>query len=121
MGKKEIELAYKEVFDVLNKHRDICNYDLNEIERKSECHIVGLKLKEDYRFDIDPKSIDNPNYHRFLYDNLVLMMFNEKTTYNISWEDKDRKPHNELLLCINFPTGAYIFGDDYLVSIFLYG
>jgi len=42
----------------------------------------------------------------------------EKYGRHISWSDDGKQPEDELLLVISFPTGAYIFGDDYPTEFF---
>ena len=42
----------------------------------------------------------------------------KKYKRTISWSDSGEQPNDELLLLIKFPTGAYIFGDDYPTDLF---
>jgi len=42
----------------------------------------------------------------------------EKYQRTISWSDNGDQPDDELLLLIKFPTGAYIFGEDYPTDLF---
>jgi len=109
--------AYSETLGVLNKNKDLCVFDVKSLEFQSERHLFGLKLKEVYGFEIDVKRIASVDWFR-INDYLSLGRFGEKYGRTVSWSDDDQQPSDELLLLISFPTGAYIFGDDYPRSLF---
>lgn len=109
--------AYIEIFELIKKYEDMCVFDLVDLERKSQHHLLGIELKEMYGFNIDPKivhSLDYINFGRYMN----LCQWGEGTSREISWSDNGEQPGNELLLSISFPTGAYIFGDDYPKDLF---
>jgi len=109
--------AYAEILKVLKKHKDICIFDIEDLERKAKIHLFGLQLKEEYGLDIDPKCIYDLHYQRF-GNFMVIDWFGEKYRKTISWSDDGRQPDDELLLKIGFSTGAYIFGEDYPTDLF---
>lgn len=113
----ETKKAYKEILDVLSKYKDICNYSIDDLRNKSEEHLFGLELKEKYGFDIDPTEISSLDWNRF-GDYRSIGLYGEKYRRTISWSDDEKQPKDEVLLDINFSTGAYIFGDDYPEEIF---
>ena len=47
-----------------------------------------------------------------------LAKYGEKYRRTISWSDDGRQPDDEWLYVISFPTGPYIFGDDYPSNFF---
>jgi hypothetical protein len=109
--------AYNEIFQTLEKHKDVCAFDLDELKITSKLHIFGLELKEKYGFDIEPKDIHSLDWIKLgEYSNISV--WGEKSGRTISYPDDGRQPENEQLLYISFPTGAYIFGEDYPVDLF---
>lgn len=113
----ETEKAYKAIFKLLKKHRDLIVLDIDRLEIKSKFHLFGIKLKEEYGFDIDPKSINNLQWQK-LNDNISIGWYGDKYGRKIGWSDDGTQPTDELLLDICFPTGAYIFGGDYPKEFF---
>lgn len=109
--------AYSEILKTLRKYKDVCVFDIDELDRKAKCHLFGLKLKEEYGFDIDPKTISSLEWVR-LREYITLGLWGEKYHRTISWSDDGSQPDGELLLEIRFSTGAYIFGDDYPTNLF---
>lgn len=114
---EESKKMYSEILYILEKYADDCVYDIEDLKQKSECHLFGLKLKEIYGLDIEPKRITSTDYIRF-GEYISIGMWGEKHRRTISWSDDDRQPKDELLLCIGFSTGAYIFGQDYPTDLF---
>lgn len=117
MNYEESKKMYSEILSILDKYSDNCIYDIRDLKQKSECHLFGIKLKEIYGLNIDPKIINSSNYIRF-GGYMSIGMWGEKYKRTIAWPDDDRQPEDELLLCIGFPTGAYIFGRDYPTDLF---
>ena len=114
----KIKKAYSDIFELMRKHEDICSFDsINELERKSKCHLFGVELKEKYGLDIDPKNIKSLDYIS-LGEYVSVGWWGEKYKREISWSDDGTQPEDELLLRIYFSTGAYIFGKDYPTKLF---
>jgi hypothetical protein len=113
--------AYKEILSVIKKHKDICIFDIEDLEGKAKLHLFGLELKETYGLNIIPETvysfdwIDCGKYKK-------IGLFGEKYNRKISWSDNDNQPTDERILLIQFPTGAYIFGNynnkDYPIEFF---
>lgn len=117
--------AYQEILDVCEKYPDFDNKysyrDIRDMARSAKSHLLliewyekyGLKLSHDYR-PSEYNYIKHSEYIVFSYFNDAQA---EKDSGNsgkyISWPDDDRQPKNEWLVNISFPTGAYIFGEDY--------
>ena len=45
---EEAKRAYEEIFEVIEKHGDLCVFNVVNLKREAECHIFGLELKEKY-------------------------------------------------------------------------
>lgn len=109
--------AYAEILNILNKYKDICNYDISNLKSIAERHLFGLELKENYGLNIDPKNIYYSNYYKH-NDYMGVGWWGKKHQRTIGWPDNDKQPKNELLCYISFSTGAYIFDEDYPKELF---
>lgn len=112
----KVEKAYKEILKVLKKHKDICVFDVDRLEEKAKNHLFGVELKEKYGFNIDPKIINNMGYQKL--KEAIHVGFWDGVRSKISWSDDGSQPKGETLLYISYPTGAYIFGEDYPTELF---
>src|SRR5690606_35899224 len=114
---KTIVEAYNEILRMLNKHKDLCLYDIDELERTAKKHLFGLELKEKYGFDLDSKRITSLDWISFS-DSKKIGLFGKKYNRKISWSVDGRQPDDEYLFFLSYGTGAYIFGDDYPTDFF---
>ncbi len=118
---KKEEQAYKEILDVLKKYREICVYDVNEMEFLAKKHLFGIELKEKYGLNVEPREIRSLDWNRFS-DYISLGLWGKKYKRTISCSDDGKQPEDELLLQLSFSTGAYIFGscsgNDYPTEFF---
>ena len=103
--------GYEEILKVLNKYKDEIVFDVDDLKRKAKHHLFGIELVEKYGFKIDPKQIHCTNWQK-LMGNMYIGFWDGKRK-TIPWSDDGRQPKNEILLSLEYPTGAYIFGDDY--------
>jgi len=113
---EKVKKAYDEILKVLHKNREICVFDVSDLERKAKIHLFGLELKEVYGLNIDPKQVNSIHYQSFGEKKIGL--FGEKYRRTISWSVDGRQPEDEYLFTVSFPTGAYIFGEDYETDFF---
>lgn len=102
--------AYKEILKTLNKYKSEIIFEVDDLERKAKHHLFGIELVEKYGFNLDPKKIHSTNWQK-LREN-VFIGFWDGERRKISWPDDDVQPNNEILLCVQYPTGAYIFGES---------
>lgn len=114
---EKVKKAYDEILKALHKYREVCVFDVSDLERKAKIHLFGLELKEVYGLNIDPKQVNSIDWIRF-GDYRAIGLWGEKHRRTISWSVDGRQPEDEMLLKIYFPTGAYIFGEDYAVNFF---
>ena len=110
------EKAYKEILKVLNKYKSDIAFDVDSLEIKAKHHLFGVELVEKYGFNLDPKRIQSTDWQE-LRENVFIGFWDGERS-KVSWSDDGRQPNNEILLCIKYPTGAYIFGGDYPTEFF---
>lgn len=110
------EKAYKEILKALNKYKSEIVFDVDSLEIQAKNHLFGVELVEKYGFNIDPKKIYSTDWQK-MKENIFIGFFDGERR-DISWSDDGRQPNNETLLRISYPTGPYIFGDDYPVEFF---
>ena len=109
--------AYSAILKLLKKHKDICIFDIKDLEDKANRHLFGLQLKEEYGFNINPSRISSLDWNS-LGEYITIGMYGEKHNRTISWLDSGEQPKSELLLRIAFSIGPYIFGGDYPTDFF---
>lgn len=118
---KETKKMYSEILKTLNKYKEICIFDIEELERKSKLHIYGVQLKEEFGLNINLNHINSLEYNQF-EDYKTISWYGNKYNRRISWSVNGKQPKNELLFTLGFSTGAYIFGDymnhDYPTEFF---
>jgi len=112
MKLQEAKKMYSEIFGMIRKYGDETVFNIGRLEERTECHLFGIKLKEEYGLDIDPKAITRTDYATFCRHRSITLM-GEKHRRTISWSDDGRQPEDELLLNLSFSSGAYIFGGHY--------
>jgi len=110
--------AYKEVFNILNKHKEICMFDIQDLKRKSNIHLFAIELKEKYNLNIDVDRVNSPDYINF-NEYIKIGWWGKKHRRTISWSDDGKQPDDELLCVLCFSTGAYIFGEDHPKDLFM--
>lgn len=115
---------YNTLFDLIEKNRDILHftdYEFKELKLRSERYFFGLKLKEEFGFNINPRDqAIRENFACLSIDYEDYKIYIRKHNHGeISCSDDKKQPNDgELLLYIRFPTGAYIFGDHYPKELF---
>jgi hypothetical protein len=117
MNLQETEKAYKSILKLVNKNKDSLNFDLRDLECISERHLLGIKLKEVYGLNIEPKRINSLDWLDF-GEHLKIGRYGEKYNRTISWSDNGKQPEDELLIVLKFPCGAYTFDGDYPTDFF---
>ena len=116
MKLQETKKIYDSILKIAKKNKDLLNYDFQSLELESKNHLFGLELKEVYGLEIDEKRI-NKIQHQKLKNN-VYLTFIDSERATISWEDNGKKPQGERLIKFSYPTGSYIFGEDYPCEFF---
>ena len=107
--------AYSEILKVLNKHEvEISSSDGLDIRSRLVTQTELLDLEDDFGIKL-PKHAANSIYICF-DEYRRLHKLDGKNRY-ISWADCGSNPTGHFYQ-ISFPTGAYIFGNDYPESLF---
>ena len=109
--------AYQEILDIVEKHKNLVEIDLDNLKDSSKIHLFYLELTEKYGLNINRSNISNLDWNTIIDDNVIIGYYDGKNR-RISWSDDGRQPKKEYLVCIRYPTGAYYFDDSYPVSVF---
>lgn len=72
----------------------------------------ALKKEQMFGFDVHARR------DRYRLRDMEGIYFYAEGKGTISWEDDRKKPDNEWLYKVHFPTGAYIFGEHYPKELF---
>lgn len=103
--------AYEEMLSVIREHSELTKKDNRiDIADVLEDRIRLLKISDEFNIDLD---INQDSSYIHIDSYRAICMFGKAFNRTIAWSDDDRQPENERLYVINFPTGAYIFGDSY--------
>jgi len=114
---EQTQTMYRDIFEVLDKYENVCSFDIKELKSKAKLHEFGTQLVEEYGLNIEAKDVRSYDWNRF-GEYMAIGQFGEKTRRTISWSDDGKQPGHGILLNISFPTGGYIFGDDYPQELF---
>jgi len=108
--------AYKDILKVLDKHSEVVKGD-HRIDISSQIR-DRIKLQEiSKEFGININADASPNWIK-LSEFSSIGVYGAASGMSISWSDDGTQPESERLYVISFPTGAYIFGQDYPTGTF---
>ena len=126
MNNKQIKEMYTDVLGVCNKYEDIddTNYrfsDVKDMKIKALDHLMVVEWSEKFGIELNHDLRPYSNKHiRLSPDNLSFSKYDDGmkdknigSSKYISWSDDGKQPKDEWLFIASFPTGAYIFGDNY--------
>ena len=110
---------YKNILEATKQYneKELNNWDIDAIITKAKLYLYGVSIIEKYGLNIDPSKINNFGYNK-LNDYISIGYWGKIHGRTISWLDNGEQPEDEVLVNIGFPTGAYIFGDDYPEGLF---
>lgn len=104
---KVIKSCAKEV--QLDSSVDI-SYNLEQLITREEIQeSFGINLMNCYDY--------SGTYFKVGYEQFIAK-YGSEYSRTISWSDDDTQPEDEWLFVISYPTGAYIFGEDYQQETF---
>ena len=101
--------------------KDLEISDFGRAYEQTKKLLYAIRLQEDYGItSMENYMVVNaePNVYVKISDHMYIASMGEKYRRTISWSADGRQPKDEVLLVLTFPTGAYIFGDDYPVPLF---
>jgi len=108
--------AYIEIFALLNKYKDITDFDIDRLEDNADLHIYKLELIDLGFKGLEKKKLEDRDWSR-IGEHITIGVWDGERR-KISWSDDNTQPTGETLMSISFGTGAYIFGSDYPKEIF---
>lgn len=108
--------VYDEILEILHKNKEILIFNFDSLEREARVHLFGLELKEIYGLNINPKQVDSTDYQSF--GDKKIGLFGKRYNREIAWSVDGRQPDDEYLFTLGFPTGAFMFGEDYPTIFF---
>jgi hypothetical protein len=126
-NQKAIKTAYQDILAVCEKYSNLNEIyhsfdfdDIKEMAEKAKNHLLVVEWQEKYGIDLGHDArLFNEEFMR-INDHMSFCYFGdaakdkaEHRGRSITWSDDGRQPKNEWLLVIGFPTGPYIFGEDY--------
>lgn len=115
---RKTKAEYEALYCDLKKHSALLDEDYDLIRLSLvENKIFTCELIEDYGWAIPSCVVASREWFK-LSENLTAGTFGGATNRSISWEDNGKDPDGEFLLKVFFPTGAYIFGEDYDTDFF---
>ena len=117
MNYEKTKEMYNDIFSCLEKYKDDCDFNIDDLKRKSKLHLYMLELVEKYGLNLGSRKLTNLDYNRF-GEFMSIGMFGKEYSRTISWEDNGKEPNNEMLLVISFSSGPYLFGSDYPKELF---
>jgi hypothetical protein len=105
---------YNEILSVLDKHKDVLENDSDlDIRRRLENRIKFFEILNKFDFRLQSLRPNDFSQYMRLSEYTIIGLYGEDHRRTISWSDDGRQPENEWLYVISFPTGAYIFGEEY--------
>ena len=115
---KEKKEKYDEIFKLLEKYKNDIEFNIKELKDIADKDLLKQELKEKYNIDLDINKGYITNTINYIVVNryMSIIMFNNKTGYEIPYPDNIKQPENERLLMLKFSIGSIMFqseDDDY--------
>jgi len=117
--------AYQEILKICEKHTDLKEIswyfdDISDMAGKCKNHLTLVEWCEKYGIELSHEYRPHTRSHIKVNEHMSISYYQDAEKDKsegggkfITASDDGRQPENEWLLVISFPTGAYIFGDDY--------
>lgn len=113
----ELKTAFQKIIDICKQNNDT-EETMSEIGCKAKNRVIryeweekyGIVLPRDCRLaEFDHCKLGNYEYISYFENGYK----QDARSRSISWPEAKKQPVNEWIYEISFPTGAYIFGEDY--------
>jgi len=106
---------YNKILNLIDEYRDIkLPYSLN-IEYPLK-NLINIQQAVD-KFNLGIIA-ESPQDYIKVREYSFVALYGEKYNRTIAWSDDDIQPEDEWLYVLSFPTGAFIFSEDYPISTF---
>lgn len=112
----ETQQAFDSVIKAMSQHKGLFESEISRLESNKTKHLFAAEVAEKSGI-VFPAYKVHYNDCVHLNDYMVINYFGPNRG-QISWPDNGEQPNGEYLLKLYFPTGAYIFGDDYPKELF---
>ena len=110
--------AYKKIIKVIKSCAKEAQLDSTiDISYKLEQLITREEIQESFGINLTGCYDYSATYFK-VGDNRYIAKYGKKYNRTISWSEDGKQPEDEWLLAITYPTGAYIFGEDYQTETF---
>lgn len=111
--------TFQKIIDICEQNTDT-EGTLSEIRMKAKNRVIRYEWEEKYGITL-PSDCRLAEYDYYRIDDYQLFSYfkdgydSHKNSYgrSISWPEKGLQPVDQWVYEVGFPTGAYIFGDDY--------
>lgn len=110
--------AYKKILKVIKSCAKEAQLDSRvDISYALEVLIIKEDIQESFGINL-LSCRDSSITHFKVGDYQWIAKYGSKNNRTISWSDDGKQPEDEWLLAITYPTGAYMFGEDYQKETF---
>jgi hypothetical protein len=125
---KKWKKAYTEILNVCKKYPGFNIHGFNDIDtmaKEAKKHLMLIEWYEKYKIKVAHNDCYDGNINLNRFSSIILFMDAEKCKKehygrSISYPDDGRQPVDGWYYVIKFPTGAFIFGEDYDYQIELF-
>ncbi len=110
--------AYKKILKVIKSCVKDAQLDSTvDIAYKLEQLITREEIQESFGINLAGCYDYSATYFK-VGDDRYIAKYGDKHNRTVSWSDDGNQPKDEWLLAITYPTGAFIFGEDYQKETF---
>lgn len=110
--------AYKKILKVIKSCAKSAYLDSTvDISYRLEQLITREEIQESFGINLSNCRDHSDTFFKIDYEQFIAK-YGSKYNRTISWSDDGKQPKDEWLFVISYPTGAYIFGDDYQQETF---
>lgn len=110
--------AYKKILKVIKSCAKDVELDSSvDISYKLEQLITREEIQDSFGIDLSTCYNSGADYFK-THDDKFIGKYGSKYNRTISWSDDGTQPEDEWLFVISYPTGAFIFGEDYQQETF---
>lgn len=114
---KNAKETYNLVLSIVENNQDLFPFSHSELSSQLDLYYFYLELVHKYNIPINKSRVYSTDWIKDS-DHITFGRYGEKYNRTISWSTDGRQPDDEFLMNISFPTGAYIFGEDYPQNFF---
>lgn len=121
MNREMVEKALNVCEKNAQLFKDIGVVEFNKVYKATNNVLYAIKLQEDYgikNINVDMVKNAEPDVYVMIGEYAYIASMGKKYSRTVSWSADGRQPEDEIMFVLQFPTGAYIFGDSYPKELF---